>query len=516
MIQFEAAVRMAGHKMIAGFDGTSLPDEMIRLVKEYKVSNVILFRRNIESKQQLKKLCDAIQALIQEETGEAALITIDQEGGGVSRLPSECPVFPSQMAIAATGNPYHAYEAALLTGHQLLELGVNFNLAPVMDLNLNPNNPVIGTRSYSDRPEISALFGAESIRGHKAAGVFAAAKHFPGHGDTSVDSHVGLPTVDKSIDEMRESELKSFQAAIAAGVPAVMVSHILYPRLQEKPLPATMSRDIITDLLKGDMKFRGLAISDCMMMDAIRAYYGTVEGCVASAQAGMDLIFVSHDPALAAQAAQGIRDMILSGGISEEEAAASENKVLAAKREAFKAQQAFLNPPKDDELRGKAAGMAREALCLVNADALPDIGSAPLFIGRPPYRAGQASDPGAHQISFSRRMADAAGGKTFELSAELTEGDVSGILSAAGLASAVILGVQGIRLSAAEEKLLIALRGLSKPVVCVTLRTPYPLSRLPEGVTGLAAFDYSEDSLTALCEAFTQGLTPAGRMPVRL
>ena len=516
MIQYEAAVRMAGHKMIAGFEGTSLPKDMIRLVKEQKVSNVILFRRNIESKQQLKRLCDDIHSLIQQETGEAALITIDQEGGGVSRLPSECPVFPSQMAIAATGNPENAYEAALLTGRQLLDLGVNFNLAPVMDLNLNPNNPVIGTRSYSDRPEIAALFGAGSIKGYREAGVFAAAKHFPGHGDTSVDSHVGLPTVDKTIDEMRETELKSFKSAIAAGVPAVMVSHILYPRLQQKPLPATMSRDIITNLLKIGMKFSGLAISDCMMMDAIRTYYGTVEGCVASAQAGMDLIFVSHDPALAAQAAQGIRDLILSGGISEEEAIASENKVLAAKREAFKAFRPLSNPLIEEELRSKAARMAKEALCLVNADAMPDIGSDPLFIGRPPCRAGQASDPGTHQISFPKRLAAAAGGKALELSAEMTEEDIPAILSSAGHASAVILGVQGIRLSAAEEKLINILRGLSKPVVCVALRTPYPLSRLPEGITGLATFDYSEDSLSALCEAFTHSFNPAGRMPVRL
>lgn len=515
-MNFETARRMTGHKLAAGFEGTVLPDEMIRLIKEHKVSNIILFRRNIASKEQLKKLCADIQALVLRETGEAALISLDQEGGGVSRLPGECPVFPSQMALAATGNPLNAYEAARMTAGQLLELGVNFNLAPVMDLNLNPRNPVIGTRSYSDQPELAAAFGAEAIRGYREIGVLAAAKHFPGHGDTAVDSHVGLPTVDKTLDEMWETELKSFEAAIKAEVPAVMVSHILYPKFQKESLPATMSRDIITGLLKEKMGFQGLAVSDCMMMDAILKYYGTVEGCLASAKAGMDLIFVSHSPALAARAAEAIRDALLSGEIDAEEAALSEQKMLAAKRKALAAQQAFSEPPQTEELKSLSARMAKEALCLYKGKAPLNIGSAPLFVGMPPVRASQASDPGAKKLSFAGRMAEAVGGRAHELNAELDLEETAVILSEAHSASCVILGVQGIRLSEAEAALLDGLRAQSKPVVLVTLRTPYPLSQLPEGMSGLAAFDYNEDSLSALTDAFSGRFLPSGKLPVRL
>ncbi len=516
MITFEAAVRMAGHKLVAGFEGTRLPEDMVRLIKEHKVSNIILFRRNIISGDQLKQLCEEIQSLVYKETGTAALITIDQEGGSVSRLPGGHTVFPSQMAVAASGKPENAFESARLTGLQLKEYGVNFNLAPVMDLNLNPDNPVIGTRSFSDRPSVAASYGAESIKGYKEAGILCSAKHFPGHGDTAVDSHSGLPVVDKSLDEMQATELLSFKAAVKGGVPAVMMSHILYPKLQKNPLPATMSRDIITGLLKEKMSFTGLVISDCMMMDAILKYYGTVEGCVASAKAGIDLIFVSHDPALAAKAAEGIRDMILSNGIIEEEALASEQKVLAAKAQLADIDRPSLTEEEKYAMRIKAASIAKEAICLVNADSLPSLGSKPLFIGMPAAKASQASDDVTRLISFPRALSDALGGDRYELDKEMSESDIPLILSAAGNADAAILGVQGIRLSQAEEKLLNALRGIGKPVICVALRTPYPLSRLPQGVAGLAVFDYSEDSLNALTETFRSETAPSGQMPVRL
>lgn len=516
MITYDAATRMAGHKLVAGFEGSTLPEEMIRLVRKHKVSNVILFRRNIVSGEQLARLCREIQALVQRETGASALITIDQEGGSVTRLPAGYTVFPSQMAVAASGNPENAYEVARMTGRQLRALGVNFNLAPVMDLNLNPNNPVIGTRSFSDRPGVAESFGTASIRGYREAGVFASAKHFPGHGDTAVDSHVGLPTVDKSLDEMWATELLSFDSAVRSGVPSVMVSHILYPKLQENPVPATMSRDIITGLLKEKMHFTGLAISDCMMMDAILKYYGTVEGCIASAKAGMDLIFVSHDPALAAKAAEGIRDMILSGGISENEAIASEQKVLAAKAEVAARDQVSLTSNESAAMQQKSAAIAAEALSLFGADSLPVMGRNSLFVGMPAAKAGQASDDLLQGISFPQVLSKAVGGQAYETDGELSERDIPCVLSAANGADAAILGVQGIRLTQAEEDLLKALLGLDIPVVCVALRTPYPLSGLPGGVIGLAAFDYSEDSLNALAEVFLHKVVPSGRMPVYL
>lgn len=516
MISYKDAVRMAGHKLVAGFEGTTLPSSMIHLVREHKVSNVILFRRNVESRKQLRDLCENIQTLVQQETGAPALITIDQEGGAVSRLPQEYTVFPSQMAIAASGHPQNAYDAARMTSRQLLELGINFNLAPVMDLNINRNNPVIGSRSYGDLPKTAADFGAEAIRGYRESGVFAAAKHFPGHGDTAVDSHVGLPIVNKTLNEMWETELLSFAAAINAGVPAIMISHILYPKLQKDPLPATMSRDIVTGLLKGEMNFSGLAISDCMMMDAIMKYYGVVDGCVASAMAGMDLIFVSHSPDLAAKAAEGVRDMILSGSISESEFLRSEHKVLDTKRETLKANRSPVSAREIGTMRNKSFAIAREALSLWGTDILPDIGSNPLFIGSPLARAGYASDADAAYLSFPDQLSSATSGQAYVLHHKLSEEDISAICLAGKTSSAFILGVQENCLGQEEQTLLKKLCKQSKPIICVTLRTPYPLYQLPEGAIGLAAFDYSQDSLEVLSLAFTGLLKPSGKMPVQL
>ncbi len=515
-MNFDLARQMAGHKLAAGFEGTELTEDMIRLIRERKVSNVILFRRNIVSKEQLKALCAQIQSLVLKETGEAALITLDQEGGAVSRLPDGCPVFPSQMALAATGRPENARMAAFMTGRQLLELGVNFNLAPVMDLNLNPRNPVIGTRSYTDSAELAAAFGAEAVRGYAQAGVLAAAKHFPGHGDTAVDSHVGLPTVDKTLDEMQTTELASFEAAFRAGVPAVMVSHILYPRFQQVPLPATMSRDIVTGLLKDRMGFRGLAISDCMMMDAIAKYYGTAEGCLASAKAGMDLIFVSHDPNLAGRAADAIRDALLAGDINEDEAARSLEKMILAKRRASRAQAALGAPQKEEELMAQCLRMAEEAVSLIRGSYPLPLGSSPLFVGRRPARASQAADRAPHSLSFARRLAEATGGQAIEPDKEMGPGEISAVLDKAPTATCVVLGVQGNALSEAESALLSELVSRQIPAVTVALRTPYPLSSLPEGVFGIAAFDYSNASLRALAEVFTGRRMPRGRCPVRL
>ena len=276
---------MIGQRLVAGFPGYEITDALRSVVKEYKVGNIILFAENVRDCAQLRRLCAQLQELIRGETGLPAFITIDQEGGVVSRLGEDAAVVPGAMCVSATGNPHNAWTAGYITGRELAALGVNFDLAPVMDVNSNPQNPVIGVRSYGDTPETVARFGVEMIRGLREGGVLSCAKHFPGHGDTAVDSHLSLPRVDKSLAELEACELIPFRAAIEAGVPAVMTTHILFPQLEPDGVPATMSRRIITGLLKERLGFQGLVVSDCMMMQAIEKYFGTVNGVVAAARA---------------------------------------------------------------------------------------------------------------------------------------------------------------------------------------------------------------------------------------
>ena len=191
---------MLGQKLIFGFHGTELPEEFQALVREYKIGNVILFARNIVSAEQLRRLCAQIQALVWEVTGYPAFIVIDQEGGGVSRIPDDAVNVPGAMAIAATGDPDSARIAAEITVRQLRGLGPNFNMAPVLDVNTNPQNPVIGVRSFGDDPNYAAQFGVAAIRAYENAGIYCCGKHFPGHGDTSVDSEV-KPFVEPKVAE---------------------------------------------------------------------------------------------------------------------------------------------------------------------------------------------------------------------------------------------------------------------------------------------------------------------------
>ena len=181
-----------GQRLVTGFPGTELTEDFRRMVREYKISNVILFRENITDCAQLKQLCGEIQALVRRETGHGAFITADQEGGLVTRLPGDAVNVPGAMAIAATGDPENAYRAGLLTGRELRALGVNFDLAPSVDVNSNPENPVIGARSYGDTPQEVSRYANRMIRGLLDGGVLCSAKHFPGHGDTDTDSHLAL------------------------------------------------------------------------------------------------------------------------------------------------------------------------------------------------------------------------------------------------------------------------------------------------------------------------------------
>ena len=180
---------------------------------------------------------------------------------------------------------------------------MNFNLAPDLDVNSNPMNPVIGVRSFGDDPNRAALFGAKAVEGYRNGGILCCGKHFPGHGDTAVDSHIGLPRIEKTLAQLESCELIPFRAAIGAGVPAVMSSHILFPSIETGGVPATMSRAILQGLLRETLGFDGLILSDCMVMDAIRRHYGTARGVVEAMRAGVDMVFVSSNAGLQRESA---------------------------------------------------------------------------------------------------------------------------------------------------------------------------------------------------------------------
>ena len=284
-------------------DFTVMNDEVRKIVEDYNFGSVIYFANNIKTTEETFALTQQMQAAATKDGGIALIICADQEGGSVYRLGSGTAL-PGNMALGATyasnGTKY-ALHAGQIIGSELSILGINGNLAPVVDVNNNANNPVIGLRSYGDDAEMVGELASAVIAGMAEYNVIGTAKHFPGHGDTATDSHYGLPMVDKSLDVLKEVELKPYEVAIDQGIEMIMTAHILYPQLEsdkiysnkskaEESLPATMSDDILTGLLKGEMGFEGIIVTDAMNMAGISAKWDQVQSCVIAIQAGVDLI----------------------------------------------------------------------------------------------------------------------------------------------------------------------------------------------------------------------------------
>lgn len=500
-----------GQHLFAGFDGHAIPAEFAAYVRSHKIGNVILFEQNVRDKRQLRELCGELTALVESETGYPPFIAIDQEGGAVSRLKEDCAVFPSAMAIAATGDERRAYDAGRVTGEELRALGVNFDLAPVMDVNSNPRNPVIGVRSYGDEPERVARFGIAMMRGLMDGGVYTSLKHFPGHGDTAVDSHLGLPSVDKPLDELTLCELLPFQRAIDAGAQAVMTTHILFPQLEPDGVPATMSRRIITGLLKERMGFGGLVVSDCMMMGAIAQFYGTLNGCLAALRAGVDLVFTSHSAALAAQ----VVDALLADCAPDEaELRASTNKILAYKAR-MPAPSGALDGVGCEKHRALSASATREAMTLV-ADAPFALGDSPMFLGCYRFRPTLASSPEDTSLSFPMEMRRLLGGDAMTTPQNPTDDEIRAILERCRGRSAIVVGTYNGRLRPGQLALVGGAAALGCPVACVALRNPYDLAGLPDNVRAIAAYDYDARTLPVVAEVLAGRLTPHGTLPVAL
>lgn len=279
---------------------TVMNDQVRQIVEDYNFGAVIYFAQNLTDTEQAYKLTMEMQKAACKDGGIPMLISADQEGGSVYRLGTGTAL-PGNMALGATGKTEYARIAGQIIGSELSVLGINTNLAPVVDVNNNANNPVIGLRSYGDDPMAIGEMASATIAGMKAYNVIGCAKHFPGHGDTATDSHYGLPTVNKSLSVLKNCELKPYEVAIAQGVDMIMTAHILYPQLEKdkivsgktgkaEALPATMSDDIITGLLKDEMGFDGIVVTDAMNMAGITASWGPVEAVINAVKAGVDMI----------------------------------------------------------------------------------------------------------------------------------------------------------------------------------------------------------------------------------
>ncbi|CAL9525033.1 Beta-hexosaminidase [Streptomyces sp. enrichment culture] len=355
-----------------GFTGTTAPDWLLRRLGE-GLATVGLFGRNITSPEQLADLTAQLRA-----ERDDVLVAIDEEGGDVTRLEARTgSSFPGNHALGAVDDVELTHEVAAELGRRLAACGVNFNWAPSADVNSDPDNPVIGVRSFGADPALVARHTAAYVTGLQSAGVAACTKHFPGHGDTAVDSHLALPRVDVDPDVLAERELAPFRAAIAAGTRAVMSAHILVPAL-DPDHPATLSRRILTGLLRDELGYDGLIVTDGMEMRAVSATYGIERGSVLALAAGADAICVGGGLA-DEETVRRLRDALVAavraGDLSEERLAEAAERIRALARATAAALPRAAAAASGDRTVGLRA--ARRALKATGAEGFTPLTEAP-------------------------------------------------------------------------------------------------------------------------------------------
>nr|WP_117387191.1 beta-N-acetylhexosaminidase [Ruminiclostridium cellobioparum] len=282
-----------GQLVIVGVDGYENDEHSKQLMEKYHAGGFILFKKNIQDSAQLLTLLNSLKETNAALNKVPMFLSVDEEGGRVSRLPDEFKKFPSNKVIGQKNDSSLSYQIGNILGRELSSFGFNMDFAPVVDINSNPKNPVIGDRSFGTTAGLVSRLGIETMKGIRAENVISVVKHFPGHGDTSVDSHVGLPRVNHDLKRLESFELVPFKAAIENSVDAIMIAHILLPKLDPEN-PASFSKAVITDLLRTDMNFNGVVITDDFTMGAIEKNYDMGGAAVKSIQAGADIVLVCH------------------------------------------------------------------------------------------------------------------------------------------------------------------------------------------------------------------------------
>lgn len=324
---------------------TEINDEIKEIISRYHIGSVILFSQNFQSKEQAKKLINDLQKAATDSGNPPLLICVDQEGGSVERFSFGRNRLKNNAQIRT---PEEAFEKGKIIGAELAELGINCDFAPVVDINSNPRNPVINVRSFGNNSEIVSKHGVAFMNGLHSHNIIATAKHFPGHGDTRVDSHVGLPRVNKSLSELERFELKPFKTLIDSGVEMIMTAHIELPQIEQGTIiskkdgrrifiPATLSRTVLTGLLRDRLNFNGVIITDAMNMKAISENVGEAEATKMAIKAGADMVCMPvilrsrSDISRLDNVYQTLMGAINSGELSMEQINCSVNRILNLK-----------------------------------------------------------------------------------------------------------------------------------------------------------------------------------------
>lgn len=493
----------AAQMAVVSFFGTELPYDVQEFLAQWQPGAVVLLPRNLDTPEQMTRLTNAIQQQLIDSGGLPAFITVDQEGGIISRLQEGFTRWPVPSLLTATQNPQLAYRFGEALAEELRAVGFNMNLAPVADLHTNPVNPVIGRRAFGSFPQQVAPMVAAVVQGMQANGVLATLKHFPGHGDTFTDSHIELPTLPYSPAQLANRELIPFVASIEAGAGAVMVAHLSMPVIEpDVRLPSSLSENVVTNLLREGMEYEGLIVTDALDMDAVDRQYSTPEATVRAVQAGHDLIILGAHISPQAQAAamQALVDAVHSGEIAEARLDESVRRILRAKAAYGVLGWQPLDP---DTARERIARDEHEALIpelfaqgitlVMDGPGLVPLPDSSLFV----YPATRPSLWQACQPSPWQPMG---------VSLYPTQAEMDAVAQAARNVEGVVVFTQNVADNTAQQN-LVALLDPGQTLV-VALWSPYDLQSLPTIGSYLVSYSPLLQANEALC-AILHGEQPA-------
>ncbi|MGA4798772.1 glycoside hydrolase family 3 protein [Streptomyces lavendulocolor] len=494
------------------------------LIARYHVGGIIYFSwaHNTRDPHQIADLSNGIQrAALDRAVPVPLLISIDQEHGIVARIGEPATLMPGAMALGAGGSRSDARRAAHLAGTELAAMGIRQNYAPVADVNVNPANPVIGVRSFGADPRAVAGMVAAQVSGYQRAGVAATSKHFPGHGDTSVDSHYGLPTITHTREQWRTLDAPPFRAAIAAGIDSIMTAHIVVPALDPAEDPATLSRPILTGILREQLGYDGVVVTDSLGMEGVRTKYGDDRVPVLALKAGCDQLL---NPPKLAVAWNAVLTAVRSGEISEARIDESIRRILRLKAKLGLFHEPYVTHDAVDRTVGTRPHLAtadriaeRTTTLLLNEGGLLPLDSArlPNLLVVGADAASPSGTTGPPTATLAGALAELGFTTTvLPTGTAPTTAKIDEAVAAAAGKDAVVVGTYNVTATSSQRTLVSRLAATGVPVVTVAIRNPYDIARLTGQRATLATYSWTDVELRAAARVIAGRARPEGRLPV--
>jgi beta-N-acetylhexosaminidase len=524
-----------GQLMVFGFipsSPTEATKEIKEMISDHHVGGIILFGRNIGAPEEILQLTTELQREAKQAGHDHPLFfCIDQENGIVRRLGEGTTVFPGAMLLGATHHPEHAYTIGLATGKELKAMGINWNLAPTVDVNNNPHNPVIGVRSFGENPVHVAAFGKASMKGMQAAGVITTIKHFPGHGDTDLDSHLEMPIIPHDLKRLDEIELVPFRECLAEGADTVMSAHVYFPALEKKEgVPATISKAVMAGLLRETLGYQGVVTTDCMEMKAIADTVGTAQGAIEALKAGIDLIMISHRHDVQRATINAIVRAVETGEIDEATIDKAYERVQKLKSKYLTWDDIPLKSERVQvpevvgcvEHQRQAEEIIRKGITIVKnkENILPLAASEShrvLVIYPTNSYLTLVEDQRYSTNAFGEMIQEVhPSAETELLPSDPTEEEIVKVLQRAESFDTFIIGTLTASNSPQQLQLIKGLHQTGKHVVVVAMRSPYDLAYLPEVSAYIATYEFTAPTLRITARALYGLETVTGQLPVTI